>query len=118
MPKPKKPVFERPLRIRTGDTVVVISGQDRGKEHRKVLGVLPRENKVIVEGVNIQKDRQKPRGGQRASGINEAGIIEKAMPIHRSNVALVDPTAGKRTRVKMKVEGGSRVRASKSGATI
>ena len=83
-----------------------------------VIGVLPKENKVIVENVNVQKDRQKPRGANRASGINEGGIVEKPMPIHRSNVALVDPKTGKRTRVKMKIEGENRIRVTKSGEAV
>lgn len=118
MPKPKKEVFTKPLRIRTGDTVLVISGASRGPEPRKVLSVLSKENKVIVEGVNVQKDRQKATGPGQSGGGSEGGIVEKPMPIHRSNVALVDPKTGKRTRVKIKIEGENRVRVTKSGEAV
>ncbi len=118
--KQSKQVDRKPLRIRTGDMVLVISGKDRSKTPRKVLGVLPKEGKVIVEGVNMMMDRQKQRGGGRASGINQQDMIEKPYPIDRSNVALVDPQSRKRTRVRMKTQAdGKRVRvATKSGETI
>lgn len=114
-------VQRKPLNIRTGDTVLVISGEGRGNTPRKVLGVLPKQGKVIVEGVNIMKDRQKQQGGSgRASGINNQDFIEKPVPIDRSKVALIDPQTKKRTRVKIKTEAdGKRVRvAGKSGETI
>lgn len=108
------------LHIRVGDEVVVLSGEARGRTG-KVLAVLTKDAKVIVEGVNVMKDRQKnkQRGGRQA-GINEQDFIEKPFPIHRSKVALVDPQSKKRTRVKMKVQqDGTRVRvAGKSGETI
>ncbi len=107
----------KPLRIRTGDDVIVLTGKSRDpKTPRKVLGTLPQEGKVIVEGVNMMKDRQKPKGGQRASGINQEENIVKPFPIDASNVALIDPKSGKATRVKMVVQDGKRVRVSvKSG---
>ena len=112
----------KPLHVRVGDDVIVISGEGRGKTPRKVLAVLPQEGKVIVEGVNIMKDRQKNRQqtNTRASGINQQGIVEKAFPIDASNVALVDPTSKKPTRLRTKVQAdGRRVRvAAKSGETI
>jgi large subunit ribosomal protein L24 len=116
--KPKKDINTKSLGVRTRDTVVVLSGASKGVQG-KVIGVKVAENKVLVEGVNVQKDRQKPRGGGRQSGINEGGIIEKATPIHRSKVALLDPKSGKPTRIKFKTENGQRVRvAVKSGESV
>ena len=117
----KKEINRKALRIRTGDTVLVISGEGRSDTPRTVLGVLPKENKVIVEGVNVMKDRQKnQRNTGRQAGINEQDFIEKPYPIHRSNVALLDPQNKKRTRVKMKRQAdGNRMRvAARSGETI
>jgi large subunit ribosomal protein L24 len=110
------------INIRTGDTVLVISGGGRSKTPRKVLNVLPREGKVIVEGVNVMKDSQsqKNRQGGRQADINEQNYIEKPYAIDASNVALVDPKSGKATRVKLqtgKVGKKQRI-AVKSGQAI
>ena len=76
-------------RIRSGDNVVILTGKDRGKTGR-VRQVLPKESRVIVEGVNIVKRHTKARGpGQ------PGGIIEKEAPLHISNVAIADPSSGK-----------------------
>jgi large subunit ribosomal protein L24 len=100
------------MRIKSGDNVIVISGKDKGRTG-KVIRSLPRENKVIVEGVNIKKKHQQARrGGQKGQ------IIDKALPIHVSNVMLVDPKTGKRTRVGVEVEGGSKRRVAKKSGTI
>jgi large subunit ribosomal protein L24 len=115
-----KTVNRKPLDIKAGDEVVVLSGSGRGKTG-KVEAVLPKQSKVLVEGINIMKDRERNRGGDgRASTVGQTEVVEKAFPIHRSNVALVDPKTKKATRVKI-VEGkdGKRVRvAVKSGETI
>ena len=112
----------RSLHIRTGDDVIVISGGGRSKQSRKVLGVLPREGKVIVEGVNVMKDSQsqKNKQGGKPAGINEQNFIEKPYPIYASNVALIDPKSGKPTRVKFqKGSDGKTQRLSvKSGQAI
>ena len=71
------------MKLRKGDPVVVLSGKDKGKEGT-VLRVLPKEGKVIVEGVNIAKKHQRP-----VRATMQAGIIDKDMPIHASNVASV-----------------------------
>ena len=119
MPRKAKEINRKPLKIKTGDDVIVISGEDKGKTPRKVLAVLTRQRKVIVEGVNIMKDRVKQNQGGRQSGINDEGIIEKSFPIDASKVMLIDPKSKKRTRVKMSVVGGKRTRtAVKSGETI
>ena len=101
-------------RIRSGDTVVVLAGKDRGKTGT-VRQVLPKESRVIVEGVNIVKRHTKARGpGQ------PGGIIEKEAALHISNVAIADPATGKPTRVGFRIESdGTKVRVAKaSGQTI
>ena len=121
MARAKKPINRKPLHIRTGDDVIVISGEDKGSAPRKVLAVLPKQRKLIVENVNVMKDRQKQSGGsQRASGINSQDVIEKAFPIHASKVMLIDPTSKKPTRVRTTTgKDGKRLRtAAKSGEEI
>ena len=109
------------LHIRTGDTVIVLSGDERiSKTPRQVLSTLPKEGKVIVEGVNMMKDRT-PKNKRAApqAGINEQDFIEKPFAIHRSKVALIDPQTKKPTRVKVKKgSDGKRVRIAKSGEII
>jgi len=102
------------MKIKKGDTVRILSGKDRGKT-AKVLHSYPKIGRVIAEGVNIVKKHQKPRGGKGKKG----QIIEKAMPISASAVALLDPKSGKPTRAGYKTIGGKKVRVSKkSGAEI
>jgi large subunit ribosomal protein L24 len=94
-------------RIRKGDTVEVISGNDRGLRGT-VKRVLPKEQRVIVTGVNIIKKHQRPmRAGRREV---QPGIIEFEAPIHSSNVMLVCPNCNQRTRVGFEREGGRKVR--------
>jgi large subunit ribosomal protein L24 len=110
------------VNVRTGDSVIVISGGGRSKQVRKVMGVLPREGKVLVEGVNVMKDSQSQRNrqGGRQAGINEQNYIEKPYPIDASNVALVDPKSGKPTRVKYQKDGSGKLQrvSVKSGQTV
>jgi len=100
------------MKLRKGDPVVVLSGKDKGKEGT-VLRVLPKEGKVIVEGVNIAKKHQRP-----VRATMQAGIIDKDMPIHASNVAYVHK--GKATRLGYRVdEDGKKVRvARRTGEVI
>ncbi|HLS88358.1 MAG TPA: 50S ribosomal protein L24 [Sphingobacteriaceae bacterium] len=102
------------LKIRTGDTVLVLTGKDRGKQG-KVQKVLPRENRVIVEGVNIVKKHQRP-----TREMMQGGIVEQPAPLHISNVMLVCRRCNKPTRVaKKKMQDGSYRRACKRcGETI
>ena len=102
------------LYVKKGDKVVVIAGKDKSKTGL-VLAVFPKESRVLVEGVNLVKRHTKPN----AQNV-EGGIIEKAAPIHVSNVALADPKTGKPTRVGHKfLADGTKVRyAKKSGETI
>lgn len=98
-------------RIKKGDTVIVITGKDKGKIG-KVLRVLPRENRVVVEGVNIVKRHQK------ATSTRQGGIIEKEAPIHISNVMLYDQKTGKRTRVKVVIKDGKKLRQAVHSDTV
>jgi large subunit ribosomal protein L24 len=99
-----------PARIKTDDEVIVIGGKDRGKKG-KVLRVDPKKEKVYVAGLNIVKRHQRPQ--QTASGQTAGGVIEREGPIHISNVMLVDPKDGKRTRVRIEVVDGKRLRVAK-----
>jgi large subunit ribosomal protein L24 len=95
------------MKIKKDDTVVVLSGKDKGKQG-KVVRALPEVDKVIVEGVNVAKRHQKP-----TRSMQQGGIIDKAMPIHVSNVALV--VDGKPTRIGYRVGAdGQKVRVAKS----
>ena len=99
-------------KIKKGDKVIVLTGRDKGKTG-EVTQVLPKEERVVVSGVNVVKRHQ--RATQTAPG----GIVEKNASIHVSNVALVDPKSGEATRVGFKVEDGKKVRvAKKSGEVI
>ena len=98
-------------RIRTGDTVVVMSGEDKGKRG-KVSRVIPDRGLVVVEGINSVKRHMKPTA-QRPGG-----ILEVEAPIAASKLMLVDPDGGKPSRVKFKTENGKKVRIAKSGGVI
>ena len=96
------------VHVKTGDTVVVINGKDRGKQG-KVMQVSPSEGKVIVEGVNVCKKHLKPKNN---NGTGE--IVEVERPIHRSNVMIIDPKTKKPTRIKMDFDkDGKKIRISK-----
>lgn len=95
------------MRVKKGDTVVVVTGKDKGK-NGKVLQVLPKKERIIVEGVNMIKKHQKPNAKSQ-----QGGIIEKEATIHVSNVMLYDPKAKTGTRVTYrKLEDGKKVRVS------
>ncbi len=96
------------MKIRRDDSVVVISGKDRGKSG-KVLRVDPAKQRVYVEGLNIVKRHQRPRPGSTDPG----GVIEKEGPIHISNVMLLDPQDNKPTRVGVVREDGKRYRVAR-----
>ena len=99
--------------IRKGDKVIVISGSDKGKQG-SVLKVFPKQNRALVQGVNVVKRHQRQTQKQ------QAGIVTKEAPIHLSNIAHADPKTGKATRIGLKTLGdGRRVRfAKKSGEVI
>ncbi len=100
-------------RIRSGDTVLVVAGKEKGSRGR-VLKVMAADGKVLVEGVNRRKKHQKPVGDQPGA------IIEKEMPIHVSNVALwVGGDDGRKVKVGFAQVDGNKVRVDrKSGETI
>ena len=101
------------MSIRKDDTVIVLSGKDKGKKG-KVLTVMPKDGKVIVENVNIVSRHTKPRKQGE-----EGGIIKKEAPIYACKVQRVCPKCNKPTRIGHKVEGDKKVRiCKKCGAEI
>jgi large subunit ribosomal protein L24 len=101
------------LKVKKGDSVVVITGRDKGKTG-EVLRVLPADSRVIVQGINVAKRHARPRMG------DPGGIIEKELTIHISNVAHIDPRSSKPTRIGYKnLDDGRKVRfARRSGEVI
>lgn len=100
------------MRIKTNDTVKVIAGKDKGKTG-KVIKAFPKEDKVIVEGINMQTKHQK----QTRTTASE--IKHQEGPIHVSNVMLIDSKTKEASRVGMKMDGDKKVRfAKKSGNVI
>ena len=95
------------MKLRKGDNIKVISGNDKGKTG-EVLEVIPKAEKVIVKGVNVRKKHVKPRKQGE-----EGGIISVECSIHSSKVNVVCPKCGKPTRVGYKVEGDTKVRVCK-----
>ena len=102
------------LKIKKGDTVYVLSSEDRGRQGR-VLEVLPKKGRAIVEGINIVSKSAKPSAKHP-----QGGIIKMEAPLHISNLSLIDPKSGKPTRVGFrKDDNGKTVRYSKkSGEEI
>ena len=100
------------MRIKKGDKVVVITGSEKGKEG-VVSKVRPREEKVIIEGLNLVKKHVKPNQAEP-----EGKITEKEAPIHISNVALVDPKTKKATKVRYEIKDGKKVRVAKKSSTV
>ena len=101
------------MNIRKDDKVVVISGKDKGKEG-KVLTAMPKEGKLIVEGVSVASRHMKPRKQGE-----EGGIVKMETPIYASKVMVVCPKCGKPTRVAHRLEGGKSVRVCKKcGAAL
>ncbi len=102
------------MKIKKGDKVRVLAGKDKGKEG-SVMFAFPEKNTVIVEGVNLAKKHQRPQGEGKPGG-----IIDKDLPMHVSNVAVLSPKDGKPTRIGYKVLGdGTKVRVCKrTGAEL
>ena len=98
------------VKIRKGDTVIVIAGRDSQPAKRGTVKKVYENGTVLVEGVNLVKKHQKPNPMKNETG----GIITKEMPIQISNVALFNPATGKGDRVGFKVENGKKVRVFKS----
>ncbi len=99
------------MKIKKGDSVIVIAGKDKGKSG-KVLRALPKRSLVIIEGVNVRKRHQK------ATRANQKGqVVDKTLPVHVSNVMLQDPKSGARTRIGKKKQGNVMVRVAKKSNT-
>ena len=96
-------------KIRKGDEVIVIAGRDKGK--RGTVSLRVDADRVLVDGINLVKKHAKPNPMKGVQG----GIVEKAMPIHQSNVAIYNKASGKADRVGIKtLQDGTRVRVFKS----
>ena len=95
------------MKLKKGDNIIIIAGKDKGKKS-KILKVLVEDNKVIVEGANMMKKHQRPRkSGEKGTMINIA------MPMHASNIMILDPKEGVATRVGKKKVGDKMVRIAK-----
>ena len=100
-------------KIRKGDRVQVLAGRDRGRRG-EVLVVMPKEDRALVQGVNMVKRHQKPRGMNQPGG-----IVEKEASIHLSNLALLDPSSDKPTRIGFRtLEDGKKVRVAKRSGEV
>jgi len=95
-----------PARIKTGDEVMCIAGKDKGRTGT-VLEVSPKDERVLVEGLNMVKRHTKARPPD-----DPGGIIEKPAPMHISNVMPIDPTDKKPCRVRIEDKDGERIRVS------
>ena len=102
------------MKLKKGDEVEVLSGKDRTKRG-VIMRVLAKDNRVIVEGVNVAKKHSKPNPQKNSTG----GIVDKTMPLHISNVALFNPATQKADRVGIRqLEDGTRVRFFKSNGEL
>lgn len=99
------------MKIKSGDTVIVVAGKDKGKTG-KVLKTLAKENRVVVEGVNVQTKHKKARNPQ-----DEAGLIKIEGSIDASNVMFYDEKAKAPSRIGYLIEGDKKVRISKKSGT-
>ena len=95
------------VHVKTGDTVVILSGKDKGKQG-KVLEVMPKEGKVVVEKINMVSRHTKPR----KQG-DQGGILKKEAPIYACKVQRVCPKCNKGTRIAHKIEGDKKIRVCK-----
>ena len=106
--------FKPKFNIKKGDTVVVISGDDKdAKKPRKVLEVFPDKERVLIEGVNIVTRHTKPSARD-----TKGGIVKKEAAVHISNVMLWDAKKGEATKVKRTRENGKLVRVSKKSGEV
>ena len=100
------------MKIKKGDTVVVISGRDKGRQG-EVLRVFPSENRVIVQGVHVTRRHTRPAMG------DPGGIVEKELTIHASNVAHLDPKSGKPARIGYRrLDDGRKVRFARGSGEV
>ncbi|HEY4136370.1 MAG TPA: 50S ribosomal protein L24 [Alphaproteobacteria bacterium] len=100
------------LKIKKGDNVVVLTGRDKGKTGT-VMKVMPKDSRIVVQGVNVVKRHTRPAAGQNG------GIVEKESTIHVSNVSLIDPKTSKPTRVGSKLlDDGRKVRVARRSGEV
>ena len=100
------------MKLRKGDSVVVVYGKDKGKQ-AVIQRAFPHVNKVVIEGVNLRKKHVKPNQSN-----SEGQIVQIYAPIDASNVMLLDPKSKKPTRVGFKVVNGKKVRYAKDSGTV
>jgi large subunit ribosomal protein L24 len=112
MAKPRVKFVPNKLHVKTGDTVYVISGKDKGQTG-KVLRVFPKKGKVLVEGINKVTKHLKPNQMNP-----QGGVVEMEAPIFSSKVMIFDEKAGKPTRVGYRIENGKKVRYSKKSGEV
>ena len=99
-------------KIRKGDTVVILSGKDKGKTG-EVIRSIPKESRVVVSGVNVAARHRK------ASQVNpQGGVDRKEAPLHVSKVAIADPKTGKASRVSFEDRSGKKVRVAVKSAEL
>lgn len=112
MARPKIKFVPNKMHVKTGDTVYVISGKDKGKTG-KVLQVFTKKGKVVVEGINVVTKHMKP------TPMNpQGGVVTKPAPIFSSKVMLFDEKAGKPTKTGSKFVDGKKVRYSKVSGEV
>ena len=101
------------MKLKKGDNVIIVTGKDKGKKG-KIARVLVEKNKVVVEGANMMKKHQRPRkSGEKGQ------VMNIAMPLHASNVMIIDPKTGKGSRIGKKKLGDKMIRiARKSNQEI
>jgi len=99
------------MNLKKGDNVIVIAGRDKGKTGT-IQKVIPAQNRVVVENVNVRKKTQKPNNSNP-----DGGIVEVYAPIDASNVAIVDPKTKKATKIGYKFVDGKKVRIAKGSGT-
>lgn len=99
------------MKIKKGDNVIIVTGKDKGKKG-KVVRAFPKDHKVVVEGINMRKKHQRAGKGRQ-----KGQVVDVAMPIHVSNVMMIDPKTGKQTRIGKKVAGGKQIRIAKKSGT-
>ncbi len=99
------------MKLKVGDKVIVITGSNKGKEGT-IKKVLKKDNKVIVEGVNLVKKHKKDNGNEKG------GIIEFEAPIHASNVMIIDPKTKRPTRIGHTIKKDKKVRITKKSSEV
>ena len=99
------------FKIKKGDDVIVTTGKDKGRKG-KVLSIITKDQRVVVQGINMVKRHTKPTQS------DPGGIVEKELSIHISNVAHIDPKSDKATRVGYKIEDGEKRRFAKASGQL